>query len=82
MSEEIVNTRLFIEAADAESIGEATRLRLVVEGQAEVVMGAAELVLMLLVSLGGEVGSVTDEAGNSLLPQRLDVLSAGDDPVE
>ena len=78
---EIVETRISVRAVDADSVQDASKLQLEVEGQADVVMALAELCLSII-SIGAGAVEARDGEGNVLpiFPWTFDPL-AGDDPV-
>ncbi len=81
-----LDTKIKVEAIDAETIREAENLRLTVEGHHAVVSTIAQLVYGYFQVVGAETVSATDGDGNdllpSLLPARLGLLDTGDTPVE
>lgn len=74
-----------IAAVDAESVKDATKLRLEIEGDADIIMVFAELNVAYLQQMFGDKFNLVDGAGNPIptLGPRLTIIDplAGDDPV-
>lgn len=72
-----------IVAVDVDSVKDATRLKLEIEGDANVIMAFTELNVAYLQALYGDQFAMIGSDGEpvTLGPTKIDPLDAGDDPV-